>query len=106
MGHSATAYHTAKERLERKFGGQHRQITLYLEEVDNSRPINPGSHRDIEKFTDLFDVTIVNLKEANRFEELNDGLLYLKLQKKLPTAMLSVIIGGYLKTTNESQLKV
>ncbi|XP_065895432.1 uncharacterized protein [Dysidea avara] len=89
LGHSATAYHTAKERLERKFGGQRRQIALYLEEVDNFRPINPGSHRDIEKFADLLDVTIVNLKEANRFEELNDGLLYLKLQKKLPTTMLS-----------------
>jgi len=66
LGHSATAYHTAKERLERKFGGQRRQIALYLEEVDNFRPICPDSYRDIEKFSDLLDVTIVNLKEANR----------------------------------------
>ena len=29
------------------------------------------------------------MKEANRSEELKDGLLYLKLQKKLPTSMLS-----------------
>ena len=89
LGHSATAYHTAKERLERKFGGQRRQVALYLEEVDNFRPIYPGNYKEIEKFADLLDITIVNLKEANRSEELNDGLLYLKLQKKLPTSMLS-----------------
>jgi len=86
LGHSVTAYHTAIERLDRKFGGQRHQIALYLEEVDNFRSIYPGNYRDMEK---LSDVTTVNLKEANRLEELNDGLLYLKLQKKLPTTMLS-----------------
>ena len=89
LGHSTTAYHTAKERLERKFGGHRRQVALYLEEVDNFRPICPGNYKEIEKFADLLDITIVNLREANRFEELNDGLLYMKLQKKLPTSMLS-----------------
>ena len=89
LGHSATAYHTAKERLERKFGGHRRQIAFYLEEVDNFRPICLGNYKEIEKFADLLDITIVNLKEANHSEELNDGLLYLKLQKKLPTSMLS-----------------
>ena len=89
LGHSATAYHTSKERLERKFGGHHCQIALYLEEVDNFRPVCPGNYKEIEKSADLLDITIVNLKEANRSEKLNDDLLYLKLQKKLPTSMLS-----------------
>ena len=31
----------------------------------------------------------MNLKEANRLEELKDGLLYIKLQKKLPASMLT-----------------
>ena len=57
--------------------------------MDNFRPICPGNYKEIEKFTDPLDITIVNLKEANRSEDLNDGLLYLKLQKKLPTSMLS-----------------
>ena len=56
--------------------------------------------KELEKFADLLDITIVNLKEANRSEELNDGLLYLKLQKKLPTFML------YLKNKRASQWKV
>ena len=42
-----------------------------------------GNSKDLEKYADLLDITIVNLKEANRFEELRDGLLYniMKLQK-------------------------
>ena len=43
----------------------------------------------MEKYADLLDIAIVNLKEANRFEELQDGLLYMKLQKKLPASMLT-----------------
>ena len=89
LGHSATAYQTAKERLDRKFGGQRRQIALYLEEIDDFRPIRPGNSKDIERYADLLDIAIVNLKEANRSEELQDGLLYMKLQKKLPTTMLA-----------------
>ena len=66
LGHSATAYQTAKEILDRKFGGQCRQIALYLEEVDNFRPIFPDNFRDLEKFADLLDITIVDLNEADR----------------------------------------
>ena len=69
LGHSATAYQTAKERLDRKFGGgggQCRQIALYLEEVDNFRPIFPDNFRDLQKFADLLDITIVDLNEADR----------------------------------------
>ena len=89
LGHSATAYQTAKERLDRKFGGQRCQIALYLEEIDDFRPIRPGNSKDIERYAHLLDIAIVNLKEANRSEELQDGLLYMKLQKKLPTTMLA-----------------
>ena len=89
LGYSAAAYETAKDRLERKFGGQRRQIALYLEEIDNFRPVRCENSRDLEKYADLLDVAIVNLKEANRFEELRDGLLYIKLQKKLPASMLT-----------------
>ena len=89
LGHSATAYQIAKERLDRKFGGQRHQIALYLEEIDNFRPIRPESSKDIERYADLLNIAIVNLKEANQSEELQDGLLYIKLQKKLPETMLA-----------------
>ena len=89
MGHSAAAYQAAKERLERKFGGQRHQIALYLEEIDNFRPVCPGNSKDIKRYADLLDIAIINLKEANHLEELKDGLLYMKLQKKLPVSMLA-----------------
>jgi len=89
LGYSATAYHAAMDRLERKFGGERRKFTIYLEEIDNFRPVRHGNSKDIEKYADLLDVAIVNLKESNRTEELKDGMLYIKLQKKLPAQMLA-----------------
>jgi len=83
LGPSAFAYEAVKDRLERKFGSQRRQIAMYLEEIDNFKPVHPGNLKDIERYADLLDVTIVNLKEViNRTEELKDGMMYLKLQKK------------------------
>ena len=52
LGHSATAYEAAKEGLERKYGGQRRQANLYIEELDNFRPIRPGNARDVDKVAD------------------------------------------------------
>ena len=37
LGHSGAAYEAAKERLERKFGGMRRQISIYIEELENFR---------------------------------------------------------------------
>ena len=82
LGHSAATYQAAKERLERKFGGQRQQLAIYLEELDSFRPVNHGNFKDMEKYADLLDIGIVNLKEANCFEELQDRLLYMKLQKR------------------------
>ena len=89
LGHSAAAYETAKERLERKFGGKRRQIALHLEELENFEPLRPGNARDLEKLADLLDVTVVNLREAGRYDELGSGSLYLSLCKKLTEAMLA-----------------
>ena len=35
LGYFATANEAAKDHLERKFGGQRRQIALYIEDIDN-----------------------------------------------------------------------
>jgi len=43
LGYSSTAYEAAKERLERKFGGDRRQVALYLEEIDSFRPVRSGN---------------------------------------------------------------
>ena len=89
LGHSATAYEAAKERLERKYGGMRRQISIYLEDLEHFRQIRPGNAKDIEQFADLLDLAIINLKEAGQHFELGNGSLYNKLQRKLPEAMLA-----------------
>ena len=88
LGHSAAAYEAAKRQLERKFGGERRQMAMRLEELDLFKPIRPGFAKDVEKLADLLEVLIVSLKDANKTEELGDGILYIKIQKKLSEEML------------------
>ena len=59
LGHAATAYEAAKERLERKYGGMRRQIVIYLEDLELFRPIRPGNAKDMDKFVDLLDIAII-----------------------------------------------
>ena len=89
LGHSAAAYEAAKNRLERKFGGKRRQIAIYLEELEQFRQIRPGNAKDIEEFADLLDIAMINLQKAGQHYELGDGSLYIKLQRKIPEAMLA-----------------
>ena len=89
LGHLSTAYDAAKERQERKFGGKLRQIATYLEELEQFRPIRSSNARDLHKFADLLDIAIINLKEADQTQELGDGSLNTKLQRKLPEPMLA-----------------
>ena len=89
LGHSAVAYDAAKERLDRKFGGKRRQIVVYLEDLQNFKQIRTGNAKDLEKFADLLDVAIINLKEAGQNQELGDGSPYNKLQRKLSESMLA-----------------
>ena len=53
------------------------------------RPIREDQPKDVEKFADLLDIAVTNLKEAKRTEELGNGTLYHKLQRKMPERMLS-----------------
>ena len=79
---SATAYQPAKEGLERKYGGVRRHIAINLEELDIFCPICSGTVRNVEKLTDLFDIIVINLTEAEK-EELGKGCLYIAVQKKM-----------------------
>ena len=77
LGHSSTAYDAAKERLERKYGRRSRQTAIYLEELEQFRQIRPGNAGDLDKFADLLDIAIINLKETDQTHELSNGSLYI-----------------------------
>ena len=89
FGHSAAAYEAAIALLERKLGGQRRKLALHLDELENIKSLRPGNTGDIERFADLLDVTVVNLKEANRHDKLGKRTLYISLCKKLNEGMLA-----------------
>ena len=89
LGHSAAAYEAAKSRLERKYGGERRQMALHLEELEKFRPIRPGAARDVERFADLLDVAVINLKGAGRQDELGNGSFFSKLLTKMTEPMVA-----------------
>ena len=45
--------------------------------------------KELEKFADLLDVAVINLREVKYDEDLKDGSLYHRLLKKLPQSMLT-----------------
>ena len=89
LGHSPSAYEAAKDRLERKYGGKRRQKAILLDDIEQFRQVQPGNAEDLEHFADLLDLTIINLTEADEFQDLGDGTLYTHLQRKLPQHMLA-----------------
>ena len=89
LGHTAAAYEVAKDRLDRKYGGKRRQVALCLEELQHFRPIRDGQASDLERFADLLDIAVINLKEAGRQDELGNGSLYTKLQRKMTQSLLT-----------------
>ena len=88
LGHSADAYAAAKDCLDRKYGGERRLVSMYLNELENFRPIKEGQTKAFEKFADILNVAIVNLKEAGRVNDLNSVSLHSRLQQKLPESIL------------------
>ena len=88
LGHSESAYAVAKERIERKYGGYKRNITLILEELERFKPLRQKRAKDIEKLAYFIDNLVMKLNVLDKRSELGCGYLYLKLQQKLTISML------------------
>lgn len=89
LGHSPMAYEAAKERLERKYGGKRRTIHRFYEEIEQFPTIKYENAKMINKFADLLDITIINMKSVTKTEDMNSGFMYLQLVKKLPQPMIT-----------------
>ncbi|XP_064633630.1 uncharacterized protein LOC135491588 [Lineus longissimus] len=89
LGYSASAYEVAKDRLERKYGGQRRQLILRLDELEKFKQVRDGNAKDLEKLAELLDVITVNLKDAHQESELGSGSLFLSIQRKLSELLLA-----------------
>ena len=97
LGYSATAYEATKEPLVRKYVGESRHIAVFLEELDNFKQVRPGNAKDLERFEDLLDKALIELKEAVHDHEIGDGSLYTKLQRKLSLGAQAISQLGFWK---------
>ena len=61
LGYSPAAYETAKDRLERKYGGMRRQKAGFMEDLEQFQQIQSGNAEEPERFADLLSITIINL---------------------------------------------
>ena len=51
--------------------------------------INADNPRELERFTNIVERTVVSLKQNNKFANLQGGTLYAIVLEKLPQALLS-----------------
>ncbi|CAC5374177.1 unnamed protein product [Mytilus coruscus] len=65
---------------------RHSLLQIFEEDFPDREEIKKDS---LKTSKDLLDIAVVNLKEAGRFEELKNGSLYHKLQRKMTESMLS-----------------
>ena len=79
LGHSKSAYSVAFDRLERKYGGERRNFSLYLEEVEKFRTVSLNNSDDLEKFADMLDILVLKLQDSIKNEEIGGGLLCIVL---------------------------
>jgi len=89
LGFSAAAYVVAWKRLDKKYGGERRQLAMHMADIEKS-PIVRGGHPDeLQKFVDLLEIITVAFHEHGKHNELGDGVLLMQLQAKLNPALLT-----------------
>jgi len=63
LGYLDHANEAAKARLNQKYGGNRRQVQSHIDELRKMRPINADNPRELERFADIVERTVVSLKE-------------------------------------------
>ena len=88
-GDSSEASEAAKARLNRKYGGNRRQVQASIDELRKLKPINAENPPELEKFADLVERTVVTLKENKQNSDLEGETLYAIVLEKIPQSLLS-----------------
>ncbi|XP_065194926.1 uncharacterized protein LOC135826224 [Sycon ciliatum] len=89
FGYTIAAYDAAKALLHRKYGGERRRVAIHLEEIEALKPVRKEHPRDLELFSELLAVAVINLKDSGRATELAAGTFYLTLLKKLDEQLIT-----------------
>ena len=70
LGYSEVAYEAAKKRLMRKYGGDRRNVQAHLDELRRMSQITEGNPKELERFADVLERTLVTLKENEQESDL------------------------------------
>jgi len=92
LGYSEVAYEAAKSTLLGKYGGNRREIQCHVDELIKMKPIREENAKELERFADMLERAVINLKENNRAADLEAGTLYTIILEKLPEKLLSQYI--------------
>ena len=69
--------------------GKSRALTIRLDELNTLKSVREDNERDLERFSELLDGIVANLKDVNQEAELGNGSLYITLQRKFNKSLLS-----------------
>ena len=88
-GYLDHVYEATKARMNQKYRGNRRQVQAHIDELRKMTPINADNPRELERFANIVERTVVSLKENDKFANLEGGTLYAIVLEKLPQALLS-----------------
>ena len=94
LGYTQVAYEAAKKRPVRKYGGNRRQIQSHLDELKRMKPLKEDDVKELEKFADILERAVINLKENGRPSDLEGGTLYTILLEPYPGNCFRCITDG------------
>ena len=83
LGVSEPEYEEVKEILIAKFGGQRRQLRVYMVQLERMPQMKNNDVQGFQRFADLVCITVVKLKAEGRDRELGEGTLHSLLVRKL-----------------------
>ena len=64
LGYLDHAYRAATARLNQKYRRNRRQVQAHIDELRKMRPINADNPRELERFADMVEMTVVSLRKV------------------------------------------
>ena len=87
--HDEASYDTAMKMLFRQYGGVRRALTQQLDELESFKAVKDGELAGMDRFIQLVDRLVLSLLYTGQQAEVDKGVLYFSLQRKLPLRMVT-----------------